>query len=158
MAALFHHLETERSLRFFHGSVNIKYENCEGTVLIDANTAKNLELVCNNLMQDSVTSSSNNKTLLSVLNRTLTPMGARLLRTNVLQPPSDLQTIEMRLDAVQDLIEDESLLADIRRAIKDLPDIDQLISFVRIMIYLITLYNIYHADYSESSEFTRQVH
>jgi DNA mismatch repair protein MSH4 len=74
-------------------------------------------------------------------------MGARMLRSSVLQPLSDLSMINKRLDTVEgvhdlhflfltifieysELLNDTSFMGDLKRAIKGLPDIDQLISFI----------------------------
>lgn len=48
-------------------------------------------------------------TLLGVLNHTKTPGGARRLRSNILEPLVDVDTINMRLDAVQELLLNEEL-------------------------------------------------
>ncbi|KAJ1970879.1 MutS protein msh4, partial [Dimargaris xerosporica] len=63
------------------------------TMLIDAATAYNLELVAS-------TQRGNRNTLFSVLNHTLTPMGARLLRKTIMQPLTDTSAIQDRYDLV----------------------------------------------------------
>nr|XP_031863403.1 uncharacterized protein CI109_001278 [Kwoniella shandongensis]KAA5530475.1 hypothetical protein CI109_001278 [Kwoniella shandongensis] len=73
-------LHTNKDTVFQHASLNIRFAPSEGIMFIDVDTAKNLELVTNNL-----TGRSNN-TLFGVLNHCHTPMGARLLRTSILQP------------------------------------------------------------------------
>lgn len=55
-------------------------------------------------------------------------MGGRLLRTNILQPSSSLQVIEQRLDAVQEIIESDSLLFNSQTALKPMADLDHIIS------------------------------
>ena len=62
---------------------------------LDEMTRRNLELV------ESLRGTETSGTLLSVLDRTLTPMGARLLRQWVLAPLADIQAIQTRLDAVE---------------------------------------------------------
>ena len=47
--------------------------------------------------------------LLSVLDRTVTPMGARLLHDCLLAPLTDLAAIDARLDAVEELLKDHAL-------------------------------------------------
>lgn len=51
----------------------------------------------------------NNHTLFGVLNYTKTPGGSRRLRSNILEPLVDIETINMRLDCVQELLQDEEL-------------------------------------------------
>lgn len=51
----------------------------------------------------------NSHTLLGVLNYTKTPGGSRRLRSNILEPLVDAETINTRLDCVQELLQDEEL-------------------------------------------------
>ncbi|XP_031972590.1 mutS protein homolog 4 isoform X4 [Corvus moneduloides] len=53
--------------------------------------------------------SKNGHTLLGVLNYTKTPGGSRRLRSNILEPLVDAETINTRLDCVQELLQDEEL-------------------------------------------------
>ena len=54
--------------------------------------------------------------LLSVLDRTVTPMGARLLHDCLLAPLTDAAAIEARLDAVDELLNDHSSRGELRDA------------------------------------------
>ncbi len=47
--------------------------------------------------------------LLGVLNHTKTPGGARRLRSNILEPLVDVDTINIRLDTIQELLQNEEL-------------------------------------------------
>ena len=69
----------------------------ETTVRLDGVTRRNLELV--RTLRDGRVQGS----LLGVLDRAITPMGARLLRRWIQQPLLDLERIQARLDAVQEL-------------------------------------------------------
>ena len=70
---------------------------------LDEMTRRNLELV------ESLRGGETAGTLIGVLDRTLTPMGARLLRQRLLMPLTDVDAIEQRLDGV------ESLAAEVQR-------------------------------------------
>ncbi len=65
---------------------------------LDASTVRNLELV------QSLAFGNRKATLLSVLDRTRTPMGGRLLVKWILRPLQDIEAISRRLDAVEDLL------------------------------------------------------
>ncbi|XP_039992286.1 mutS protein homolog 4 isoform X3 [Xiphias gladius] len=67
-------------------------------------------------------------TLLGVLNHTKTPGGARRLRSNILEPLVDVDTINIRLDTIQELLQDEELFFGLKNVIGHFLDIDQLIS------------------------------
>ncbi|KDQ19146.1 hypothetical protein BOTBODRAFT_485037 [Botryobasidium botryosum FD-172 SS1] len=95
-----------------------------GTMLIDTESAKNLELVQNSSNKKSTHS------LFGLLNHTFTPMASRLLRVNILAPITVQSSIEARLDAVEELVQDENRYSSVRDALRALKgiDIDKLIS------------------------------
>ncbi|KAG9077625.1 MutS protein msh4, partial [Ceratobasidium sp. UAMH 11750] len=87
-------------------------------MMIDCETARNLELV-----QSSTVRKSKNS-LFGLLNHTFTPMAHRLLRVNILAPITDQTAIDHRLDVVQELVNDEEKYTAIRDALKTLKKID----------------------------------
>ncbi len=72
------------------------YDRADALVL-DATTIRNLELV-----EPLFAGESRDATLLSVLDRTRTGMGGRLLRRRLLAPSLDTAEIDARLDAVEE--------------------------------------------------------
>ncbi|VTR94535.1 dna mismatch repair protein : DNA mismatch repair protein MutS OS=Singulisphaera acidiphila (strain ATCC BAA-1392 / DSM 18658 / VKM B-2454 / MOB10) GN=mutS PE=3 SV=1: MutS_I: MutS_II: MutS_III: MutS_IV: MutS_V [Gemmata massiliana] len=64
--------------------------------------------------------------LLSVLDRTVTPMGARLLHDSVLAPLTDRPAINARLDAVEELLKDHALRRAVREHLEACSDIQRL--------------------------------
>ncbi|HEC36528.1 MAG TPA: DNA mismatch repair protein MutS, partial [Anaerolineae bacterium] len=83
-------------------------------------TRRNLELT-ETLRERKVEGS-----LLWVLDRTLTPMGGRLLRTRLAQPLVDRAAIEARLDEVETFFRDGMLRAHVREGLKNMPDLERL--------------------------------
>nr|VWO97154.1 YL1_C domain-containing protein [Ganoderma boninense] len=79
-SALFKHAELRLNVRFAASSLLIRYTQVEGTMMIDSDTARNLELVGNLSVRKSAHS------LFGLLNHTYTAMGSRLLRVNILAP------------------------------------------------------------------------
>src|SRR4029077_4560115 len=75
-------------------------DRAAGLMPLDEMTRRNLELV------ESLRGGGSEGTLLSVLDRTVTSMGARLLRQWVLAPLTDRAAIEARLDVVSSLVDD----------------------------------------------------
>lgn len=94
-------------------------------ICTDTTTAKNLELVHN-----TAHTHSKRNTLFGILDYTLTSMGKRLLRTNILQPPCSIEVINDRLDAVEELCHNEECIYNIQSSLKQLVDIDSIISFI----------------------------
>jgi DNA mismatch repair protein MutS len=85
--------------------------------LLDAATQTNLELVESRTGRDS--------SLLAVLDRTLTPMGARKLRSWILQPLRNLKELERRQQMIAELLREPDLLASIRAELKSIRDIER---------------------------------
>ena len=86
-------------------------------VLLDAATQTNLELVESRSVRDT--------SLLAVLDRTATPMGARKLRAWILQPLRILSELERRQQMIADLLQEQDLLAAIRAELKSIRDIER---------------------------------
>jgi len=86
-------------------------------VKLDAATQTNLELV--------ESRGTRNTTLLGVLDRTITPMGGRILRSWILQPLRNLHELERRQQMISDLLQEPDLLAAIRAQLKSIRDIER---------------------------------
>jgi DNA mismatch repair protein MutS len=96
-----------------------------GVMPLDEMTRRNLELV------ESLRGGSDGEgTLLAVLDRTLTPMGARLLRQWILAPLAERAPIEARLDAVEALARDAVARQALRAALDGVRDVERLASKV----------------------------
>ncbi len=93
-----------------------------GTMPLDEMTRRNLELV------ESLRGGDEVGTLISVLDRTLTPMGARLLRQWILTPLTNKSAIDARLDAVSLFGGDPIGREKVRGALDGVRDIERLAS------------------------------
>ena len=92
-----------------------------GDVLpLDEMTRRNLELV------EPLRAGAQGATLLEVLDRTLTPMGGRLLRRWMLAPLVDPAAINARLDAVEVLVRDGRGRERLREALDGVRDLERL--------------------------------
>lgn len=87
---------------------------------MDRFTIRNLELVGGN--------SEANHTLLGVLDNTVSPMGARLLKRWIIFPLKDLMKINERLDLVEFLIRETDLRNRLSVSIKHCGDVERLVS------------------------------
>ena len=96
-----------------------KIERPGGSMPLDEMTRRNLELV------ESMRGSETSGTLLGVLDRTLTPMGSRLLRQWLLAPLVDRRQIEARLQAV-DALGDALIRSALRESLDGVRDIERL--------------------------------
>ena len=99
---------------------DLRVYNTQHFMGLDAVTRRNLEL--------TEGSRSHNKqgSLLGVLDKTQTPMGARLLRTWVAQPLIEQSAIEERLARVDALFADALQRNKLRDALKNMPDLERL--------------------------------
>ncbi len=91
-------------------------------MVIDSSSRRNLELV------ETLREKQKRGSLLWVLDKTKTAMGARTLRTSIEQPLIDPEQIEKRLDAVQDLTDSPMVRDEIREYLGPVYDLERLIS------------------------------
>lgn len=92
---------------------------------LDRFTIRNLELVSS--------ANDNAVTLFQVLDHTSTPMGARLLHRWIIMPLKELKPIEERLGMVEFLVKDEALVEKFLNHIKQIGDLERLISKVGLL-------------------------
>jgi DNA mismatch repair protein MutS len=93
---------------------------------LDAITRRNLELTAP-LHSEQRLKNFDQRSLFSVLDQTVTAMGARLLKRWIQQPLLDLAPIHARLDAVQELHGDAFLREDLRKLLDGLYDVERLV-------------------------------
>lgn len=92
-------------------SLRIRFEPSEGSMTIDLSTVVQLELIQN--LQNAKSKDS----LFGLLNETLTPMGSRLLRANILQPLTQEAKLLARYGAVEDLSTSEVMFIAVRQGL-----------------------------------------
>jgi DNA mismatch repair protein MutS len=105
---------------------SIRPYSTEGFMVLDGFTRRSLELT------ETARSRTSKGSLLSMLDRTVTPMGGRLLHSWVNQPLLDLQRLNARLDAVEFLTQSEATRAELREALRQVSDIERLTNRVLI--------------------------
>lgn len=91
-------------------------------MLLDSSTRRNLEIV------ETLREKQKRGSLLWVLDKTKTAMGARLLRTFIEQPLVDEEEIEARLNAVEELSSEMISREEIREYLSPIYDLERLIS------------------------------
>ena len=91
-------------------------------LILDRISQRNLELV------EPLFTGEKNNTLLSVLDETITPMGARLLREWMLRPLRSRSEILRRQEAVSNLVEKPMLLGEIRDALTAIRDLERTVT------------------------------
>ena len=96
----------------------------ERYVRLDKFTVRNLELLAS-MCDDG-------KSLLSVIDRTLSPMGARLLRRWILFPLKDVAQINSRLDVVEHFFRDTEGRDLLTRQLEMIGDLERMISKVAV--------------------------
>ena len=99
---------------------NFNHYEIQGYMCIDINSRRNLELT------ENLREKNKKGSLLWVLDKTSTAMGARLLRKWVEQPLISKNKIEERLDAVEEISANISLCQDIKASLKKIYDIERI--------------------------------
>jgi len=117
--AIIHYLKDTEHPNLQH-IVSLQRIDRDDFLWMDRFTIRNLELVFG--------STEGNHTLLGVLDNTVSPMGARLLKRWIIFPLKDIQKINERLDTVEYLIKETELRNKITQPIKQCGDIERLVS------------------------------
>jgi len=94
----------------------------EKVLHLDYITQRNLELV------NSLWEKGTDTTLYSIFNQTHTPMGARLLKKIILQPLTDIDEINQRINIVQKFKDDVFLRSELREELKVIGDLERFVN------------------------------
>ena len=114
--AIVHYLKHHLRRKIDH-LATLRCESAEDHVVLDAATQTNLDLVESRGARDT--------SLLAVLDRTVTPMGGRKLRSWILQPLRDLSELNRRQQMIADLLHESDLLGSLRHSLKSIRDIER---------------------------------
>jgi DNA mismatch repair protein MutS len=114
--AIVHYLKYQLRRKVDH-LTSVRCDAPADYVLLDAATQTNLDLV--------ESRSARGTSLLAVLDRTITPMGGRKLRSWILQPLRNLPELERRQQMIADLLQEPDLLAALRTELKSIRDIER---------------------------------
>jgi len=98
------------------------YYSINEFMILDHTTQRSLELI------HPIHPENKEATLLAVIDNTITPMGARLLKNWILQPLIKKEQINKRLDAVEELIKDVAIKIDIAKGLKGITDLERIIA------------------------------
>lgn len=98
----------------------LQVEQSEDSVILDAQTLKNLE-ICRNL------NGENKHTLLKLMNSTQTPMGMRLFRRWLTRPLRDVATLKKRQDSIKALLVKQGFEA-LRDELKKVADVERILA------------------------------
>ncbi len=103
----------------------LKSYSTSSYMVLDAHTQRNLELL------QSTRSGTLQGSLLSVLDRTITPMGARQMRRTITQPLLDLGELNSRLESIEELYESPAIRTRFAACLQDLGDLERISARIR---------------------------
>jgi DNA mismatch repair protein MutS len=113
-----HYLKETQKANLLHLRKLVPYE-VDDYIILDPSTKRNLEIT-------SSLSGNSDGTLFAVLDRTLTPMGGRLLKRWINQPLNRLEPIRERLQAVTELTGNHDTRNHLRDTLSSIGDLERL--------------------------------
>ncbi|MGA1841362.1 MAG: DNA mismatch repair protein MutS [bacterium] len=116
---IIHYLKQTQKNRFCH-IMPPQFYGLSDQMILDHTTLTNLELV------RSSDTGAREGTLLNVLDRTSTPMGARCIKDWILHPLLMIESIQNRLDAVEELVNKLDIRERIKGFLKNLYDLERI--------------------------------
>ena len=123
--ALVHYARDTQKSRLEHVS-GLRCDAAVNYMILDASSVRNLELL------ESAADLGRRDTMLWVVDRTATGMGARLIRNWLLRPSIDSEEILNRLDAVDELVSSSTVLEKMRGRLARMPDMERLLGKVTV--------------------------
>ncbi len=120
VAAVLVYVEQTQKCSVAHVSLPVFHEQQQG-MRIDMRSRRNLEV-------HHTMSGEREGSLISVLDDTKTPMGARLIRDWIDHPLTDIAMITARQQAVSSLVEDMDTRANIRQALTQIRDMERMLT------------------------------
>jgi len=119
IGAILHYLDTTQHARRGHLRQVGRIAE-EGVLWMDRFTFRNLEVL--------QPTSADGRALVEVLDRTASPMGARMMRRWLMMPSTDLAQIQQRHDAIDALLESPDALGSLRSLFGRVGDMERLAS------------------------------
>ncbi|KAK2584262.1 hypothetical protein KPH14_006669 [Odynerus spinipes] len=133
-AALLKYIEFIQHIVYAPKSIRVEFQGSHNTTIIDIESAQSLELVVSQCGQPNIS-------LLGAMDHCVTPMGRRLLRASILQPPCDEKIIIDRQNSVTELVSNRSLRNLIQPFVRRLYGADRLLSLSMITSQTNTVQN-----------------
>src|SRR5438552_1691814 len=118
--ALVHYLRGTQKVDLAHVRA-ISYRQCADALLVDPTTLKHLEIL-------EGSEGGRDGSLLDELDRTVTSIGGRLIRSWLLRPLVSLEAIQDRLDAVEELAFQTTARGKFRETLKAVQDLERLVA------------------------------
>ncbi len=100
----------------------ISYYDTSDYIVLDDSTKRNLEII------SSISGGNREGTLISILDRTQTAMGARLLKNWISRPLKKLTQLQKRQECVTEFYENKPLAGNLTSLFKNIGDLERLIS------------------------------
>ncbi|XP_043264908.1 mutS protein homolog 4-like [Colletes gigas] len=120
-AALLKYVEYAQRIVYTPKSMKIEFQGSPNATTVDLESARSLELVQSQ-------SGQRNVSLLGILDNCSTPMGRKLLRANILQPPCEERLILERQSCIAELVSNRSMQALLQPIIRRLYGADRLLA------------------------------
>ncbi|KAK9203462.1 hypothetical protein WN943_013716 [Citrus x changshan-huyou] len=119
-AAIIKWIEAEKGVIVTNHSLSVTFNGSFDHMNIDATSVRNLEII--EPLHSALWGTSNKKrSLFHMLKTTKTIGGTRLLRANLLQPLKDIETINTRLDCLDELMSNEQLFFGLSQFLRKFP-------------------------------------
>lgn len=123
-------IEYNFSINFAPHSLRIRYQPSEDTMMIDISAIQSLEIMQN------LQSPKSKDSLFGLLNHTATPMGSRMLRSNILQPPTRQDLfITPRYDALEELTTNEEMFHEVRKCTSSFRLLSEILIYVALKLF-----------------------
>uniref|UniRef100_A0A0A8XX61 MSH4 n=1 Tax=Arundo donax TaxID=35708 RepID=A0A0A8XX61_ARUDO len=113
-------IESRKGVFITNHSLSVTFNGSFDHMNIDSTSVQTLEII-DPLHTELWGDSNKKKSLFQMLKTTMTTGGARLLRANLLQPLRDIETINARLDCLDEIMSNKELFFGLKEALHKFP-------------------------------------
>ncbi|XP_051216073.1 DNA mismatch repair protein MSH4 isoform X3 [Lolium perenne] len=114
-------IESEKGVIITNHSLSVTFNGSFDHMNIDSTSSVQTLEIIDPLHTELWGTSNKKKSLFQMLKTTKTTGGSRLLRANLLQPLKDIQTINTRLDCLDELVSNEELFFGLTQGLRKFP-------------------------------------
>lgn len=122
VAALIKYVEYKLNITFAANTLKMEYENRDGRMMIDLDTAHHLEL-----LYPLCLSTEKRSCLFGILNHCITIIGKRNLRAKILEPNCDVNYLNKMHASIRELAGNVDQLAELQECLKPFASVDKLV-------------------------------
>lgn len=134
-SAILHYVQSEMDFEVHDHSLDVQFKPLEGHLLLDPGVLRQMNILSIPPSDDHIRITTPKRklclpTLFHLVECCHTPSGARFMRACLASPPSDIGTIQLRQEFVEQLVANDEVYENMRGVFQKITDLDPALTFL----------------------------